>query len=70
MPAVATLPGWRRWHAVAQQAAQLLRTAVAEMEAYADERSEAWQDSERGADFRERLEGWEQALASTEELLS
>lgn len=69
LPAVATLPGWRRWNAVAQQVAQLLKTAVEEMEAYADERSEAWEDSDRGGDFRERLEMWEQALASTEELL-
>jgi len=49
-------PGYRRWGVMIRQAGTLLETITVEMEAYYEERSESWQDSERGENFTERLE--------------
>ena len=40
-----------------------------QMDAYADERSEAWQESERADTFRERIEALEAVIGDLEELL-
>jgi hypothetical protein len=39
-----------------------MRTVEAEMESYYDERSERWQESERGEDFQQRIEDLRAAL--------
>lgn len=48
--------GRRRWRALCAEARGLLEQVSREMEAYADERSEAWEESEHGESFRETLE--------------
>lgn len=68
LPAIATLPGDRRWQAMIRQAIWLLETTHSEMEAYYDERSETWQESEKGEDFMERMAGVENAQIAVEEL--
>ena len=47
-PRVAPLPGPRRWRALSQQAQHLLEHLEAEMQEYYEQRSESWQESERG----------------------
>jgi hypothetical protein len=48
-------PGYRRWARLLRQAEALLTSIVDEMEAYCAERSEAWQNSERGEELLEQL---------------
>ena len=62
------LPGQARWQALVHQAQWALQTACAEMEEYAQARSESWQESERGEAFQERLEAVQEVLAALEEL--
>ena len=54
-------PGPSRWKTLLAQADLLLRTTQREMERYFEERSEPWQESERGEAFLERIENVETA---------
>jgi hypothetical protein len=59
MPALARLPstpGAARWKALAAMAGLLLQTAQDEMQARWDDRSEAWQESERGEALQRLLD--------------
>lgn len=56
LASIPTMPSEARWKQMLQIAAALLETAVTEMADYADVRSPAWQESERGDTFAERLE--------------
>lgn len=66
-PAVAPLPGPRRWQALTQHALLLLQIVQEEMQHYYDERSERWQESERGEAFLERLQAIQEAHSATED---
>lgn len=68
LPAVASLPGPARWQALRRQAALLLERAEEEMQAYYDQRSERWQESERGEAFLERLEALQELHEAAEQL--
>lgn len=61
-PPLPTLPSHARWQALLAQARVYLETARDEMQAYFDDRSETWQQGDRGADLLEQIEGLEQAL--------
>ena len=67
-PVIPTLPGTRRWGAMTRQAVWLLGSMQAEMEAYYHERSESWQESERGEGFQDRLAGVETARSAVQDL--
>lgn len=69
LPTVATLPGHRRWQALLRQADLLLRTVQEEMQDYFHERSETWQQGERGEAFLESLQAVQEAQDTAEELL-
>jgi len=47
---------YRRWEIMRKQALSLLNQVACEMETYHDQRSEAWQDSDRGEAFAETME--------------
>jgi hypothetical protein len=68
LPAIATLPGWPRWKASFAAAQALLATTLSEMQEYFDERSESWQEGERGEDYQDRLALVEAALDAVGEL--
>ena len=68
LPAVATLPGHARWRALTRQASLLLQTVQEEMHAYYEQRSDSWQESERGETLLERLEAIHEAQTVVEEL--
>ena len=63
-------PGTRRWMALLGHARFLLATVTREMTTYGTERSNAWQESERGETFTERIETVEAILDLLEELRS
>ena len=65
-PPIPTMPGRRRWEAMTQHVAQLLQTVQHEMQTYYDLRSEAWQTSERGEAFLERLQALEEAVGAVD----
>jgi hypothetical protein len=68
LPAVSTMPGTARWTALVESARVALDTLREEMQAYADERSEGWQESERGEKFVERISEVEEIMSQVETL--
>ena len=68
LPALATVPGHPRWQALIRQASLLLETVQEEMQPYYDHRTETWQESERGADFLERLEALQEVQSAVDDL--
>ena len=68
MPTIPTMPGSRRWNAMTRQALWLLQTMMDEMQAYYDDRSEAWQEGDQGEAFLERLQAIENAADAAQEL--
>ncbi len=67
-PILTNIPPERRWKALQDHARKALQTMHEEMEAYQGERSEEWQDSERGEAFQTRLDTVTELLDSLDEL--
>jgi hypothetical protein len=61
-PAIPTLPSTARWRALIEQARLALQAVYEEMHTYAEERSDAWQHSERAQTLSESVEAVERAL--------
>lgn len=68
LPAPPATPGTRRWRTLLGHARTLLATVATEMTMYGEKRSNAWQESERGETFTERMETVEAILDLLEEL--
>jgi hypothetical protein len=68
LPQIATMPGYPRWRAALASAQALVEQVQQEMTAYYEERSEAWQEGEAGAQFLERQEALEALLSQWEEV--
>jgi len=66
---VATMPSLARWKTLLSKAELLLETAKDEMGGYFDERSESWQESERGEAFQERIQNLETAVEALRDAL-
>ncbi len=62
-PAIPTMPGEARWQALNAHALAALETIQSEMQAYFDDRSETWQESDKGEAFQERIEALADKLA-------
>ena len=62
LPTVPTLPGAKRWQAMQEQARALLQTMAEEMQTYFEERSEKWQEGEKGEAMQERIDALESIL--------
>jgi hypothetical protein len=60
--------GPRRWEAMCSQAREVIEQLRQELEAYADARAEAWQESERGEAFAETLEAVQQIAEALGEI--
>lgn len=67
-PSVPAIPGTRRWAAMTGQALLLLQSVQAEMQDYYEQRSDRWQESERGERMGERLQALQEAITTVEEL--
>ncbi len=61
---VTSSPGQRRWNAMTAGALSLLETTITEMETYYEERSERWQEGERGEAFSEMVESLSEIAAA------
>ncbi len=59
LPAIPAMPGTARWRAAARMAHELLVTICDEMQSYADDRSEEWQEGDRAGEFADRQAGIE-----------
>ena len=71
LPATApipTMPSIARWQALHDQARAALDTMQAEMQGYFADRSEVWQEGEKGAAFQEVLDRVEEARAAVDDL--
>jgi len=53
-PPIPAKPGPARWRALRKNALFLLEALAAKMREFADQGSEAWQESEKAQDFEER----------------
>jgi hypothetical protein len=67
-PPLPTLPSRARWQALLIQAQLALQTARDEMQAYYEDRSEAWQQGERAATLAEQIDQLEAILDELEAL--
>ena len=62
-----TIPPERRWQELRDQAHSTLDALRQSMQAYFDERSEAWQDSGKGEALSARIEAIEEALSQLQD---
>ncbi len=56
LPAIPTIPGYPRWRQALAHAESLLDMVATEMEDYANERSEEWNETDRADQFRENID--------------
>ena len=70
LPAISSMPGWPRWNASFTAAQELIACNLSEMQDYYDDRSERWQESERGGEHQERIASVEAVLDALGELIS
>lgn len=69
LPVIATLPGWTRWNASFRSLHAMLAETLGEMQDYFDDRSQSWQESERGVDHQDKIASVEAVFDALEELL-
>jgi hypothetical protein len=67
-PIIANIPPERRWKALQDQARTALQTMLDEMTTYHQDRSDTWQDSERGEAFQERLDTLTEIVENLDDL--
>jgi len=70
LPAIATLPGARRWNASLIAAQELIACTLSEMQSYFEDRSDSWQESDRGEEHRERIASVEAVLDALGDLVT
>ena len=62
LPGIATMPGWPRWRQVLDQVRQALTEVHEQMQAYYDERSDDWLESDKADTFTQRTEAVEELI--------
>jgi hypothetical protein len=67
-PRVPARPGRPRWEALCGQARSLLAQVAQEMELHCEDRSEAWQESDRGQAFTDTITAIEEIGESLAEV--
>ena len=70
LPVIASLPGWARWNASFKAAHELIAGSLREMQDYFEDRSENWQESERGEAHQEKITSVESVFDALGDLLS
>lgn len=68
LPVPAPRPGHPRWQTLLRHSLRFLDIVQTEMQDYYDERSEVWQESEKGDAFQERLQAVQEVYDGLEEL--
>jgi len=69
LPVIASLPGWKRWNASLKAAHEMIACTLEEMNGYFDERSETWQQSDRGEDHQALIAAVEEVLDGLSSLI-
>lgn len=57
-----------RWRALSKQAEDLLQQMKQQMETYFDQRSEAWQEAEKGEEFQKKIDRVQEAIQAIEDI--
>jgi hypothetical protein len=73
LPALAplsTVPSTARWRSALDLATRLLQAVSEEMQAYSDQRSEAWHEGERAETLHENLDQVNEMLGQIDDLRS
>ena len=70
LPRPTHMPGTVRWRQAVAQARGLLEIVEQEMQDYFGDRSQEWQESERGESFQERIDAMNEAKDMVEGLAS
>ena len=70
LPVIATMPGWARWNASFRSAHEMIAGSLGEMQDYFDDRSQSWQDGERGEEHQEKIASVEAVVDALSDLLS
>ncbi len=70
LPAVTSIPGSARWASALRQARTLLETVQSEMQAYYDDRSSEWQESEKADRFTDRADALTELIAGFDDMLA
>lgn len=66
--AVSNIPSMTRWKALHTNAQATLEAMQSEMQAYYDERSEQWQEGDKGQHFQDLLDQLDQAKTAVDEI--
>jgi len=61
------MPSWARWQAAAQRIRTLIDELASETQNYWDDRSESWQESQKGQDFQEKIDLLKEAREALED---
>jgi Tfp pilus assembly protein PilN len=69
LPTIPTVPGRSRWDALVTTAQELIASRLHEMQEYYDDRSERWQESERGQEYQEQIDSTEAVLEALGDLI-
>jgi len=64
------MPGWARWNASFASAQEMITQTLGEMQDYFEDRSESWQEGERGEEHQEKIVLVEAALDALGDLTS
>ncbi|MDQ2730938.1 MAG: hypothetical protein M3Y56_04710 [Armatimonadota bacterium] len=67
LPAIPSMPGEARWKAALSHAHALVEKTLTEMQDYYDDRSEPWQESERGWTLADRIQALQDCLDTLEQ---
>lgn len=70
LPVLPAMPGTVRWKASLTLARHVLEEICQEMQTYSEDRSEAWQESERAEEFTTRLQALQEVCEQMDTLLS
>ena len=68
LPAINSLPGTVRWNTVIRRCTDLLALIRDESASYYDDRSEAWQEGDRGEAHAERVEALTEIVDGLEQI--
>lgn len=70
LPVIATMPGWARWNASFRSAHEMIADTLGEMQDYFEDRSQSWQDGERGEEHQEKIASVEAVVDALSDLLA
>ena len=65
--AVPSMPSRARWKKMKQNAVSVLDSMKDEMQSYFDDRSDKWQESDKGSEFQEELDTLDEVISQLDD---